>query len=257
MIQLPSRIIKNHQESSSIIKSNTRSISYRAIRPYVAEDELTGRQMPRSNQLLGAAGSNVRPAFWRYHEKMSEEPQASRLEALVLAARLCFLRRSAFYILFYIYIYMVPPPQDRPFCCLDFFDTYPTCNGVAMPLQVGWIQDSRFLRTLSSKSWIQDSRFKIPRDSFEQILNPNLESNPWIQDSRFLGTLSSKSWIQDSRFKIPRDSLQEILNPGFKMDSRFAPKSSWNLESWILGLDSRFAPESSWESWILKFRPEK
>ena len=124
------------------------------------------------------------------------------------------------------------PPQDRPFCCLDFFDTYPTCNGVVMPLQVGWIQDARFLRTLSSKSWIQDSRFKIPRDSFEQILNPNLESNPWIQDSRFLGSLSSKSWIQDSRFKIPRDSLQEILNPGFKMDSRFAPKSSW--ESWIL-----------------------
>ena len=170
----------------------------------------------------------------------------------------------------------------RPFCCLDFFDTYPTCNGVAMPLQVGWIQDSRF---------------KIPTDSFQQILNPNLESNPWIQDSRFLGTLSSKSWIQDSRFKIPRDPLQEILNPGFKMDSRFAPKSSWeswilnleswgwiqdllqrvprnleswilnpgvgfkicskeflgilNLESWILGLDSRFAPKSSWESWIL------
>ena len=92
--------------SSSVIKSNTRSISYRAIRPYVAEDELTGRQMPRSKQLLGAAGSNVRPAFWRYHEKMSEEPQASRLEALVLAARLCFLRRSAFYILLYIYDYI-------------------------------------------------------------------------------------------------------------------------------------------------------
>ena len=93
-------------------------------------------------------------------------------------------------------------------------------------------------------SWM-DSRFKIPTDSFQQILNPgfkiqdsqrlfwaNLESKSWIQDSRFLGTLSSKSWIQDSRFKIPRDSLQEILNPGFKMDSRFAPKSSW--ESWIL-----------------------
>ena len=144
------------------------------------------------------------------------------------------------------------------------------------------IQDSRFLRTLSSKSWIQ-------------ILNPTPGFK--IQDSRFLGTLSSKSWIQDSRFKIPRDPLQEILNPGFKMDSRFAPKSSWeswilnleswgwiqdllqrvprnleswilnpgvgfkicskeflgilNLESWILGLDSRFAPKSSWESWIL------
>lgn len=30
----------------------------------------------RSDAYEGAAGSNVRPAFWRYHEKMSEEPQA-------------------------------------------------------------------------------------------------------------------------------------------------------------------------------------
>ena len=138
--------------------------------------------------------------------------------------------------LIYIYMYIYgTPPQDPPLTSL-------TPIQLAMALQChckldGFkIQDSRFLRTLSSKSWIQDSRFKIPRDSFEQILNPNLESNPWIQDSRFLGTLSSKSWIQDSRFKIPRDSLQEILNPGFKMDSRFAPKSSW--ESWILNLES-------------------
>ena len=122
----------------------------------------------------------------------------------------------------YIYIYGTPP-QDRPFCCLDFFDTYPTCNGVAMPLQVGWIQDSRF---------------KIPTDSFQQILNPgfkiqdsqrlfwaNLESKSWIQplDSRFkiqdswgLFPANLESRIRDSRFKIPRDSLQEILNPGFR-----------------------------------------
>ena len=112
---------------------------------------------------------------------------------------------------------MVPPPQDRPFCCLDFFDTYPTCNGVAMPLQVGWIQDSRFPETLLSKSWIQ-------------ILNPTPGFK--IQDSWGLFPANLESRIQDSRFKIPRDSLQEILNPGFKMDSRFAPKSSW--ESWIL-----------------------
>ena len=66
-----------------------------------------------------------------------------------------------------IYIYIWYPPQDRPFCCLDFFDTYPTCNGVAMPLQVGWIQDSRF---------------KILTGSFQQILNPGFK----IQDSQRL-----------------------------------------------------------------------
>ena len=109
----------------------------------------------------------------------------------------------------------------RPFCCLDFFDTYPTCNGVAMPLQVGWIQDSRF---------------KIPTDSFQQILNPNLESNPWIQDSRF---------------KIPGDSFQQILNPGFKIqDSQGTPLQE-NLEIQASRWIQDFAPKSSWESWIL------
>ena len=130
--QESSRILKNHQESSSSIKWNTRSISYRAIRPYVAEDELTGRQMPRSKQLLGAAGSNVRPAFWRYHEKMSEEPQASRLEALVLAARLCFLRRSAFYILLYIYINVYLSRGQTMKC--DF--VFKLQDGQALPYQL-------------------------------------------------------------------------------------------------------------------------
>ena len=114
---------------------------------------------------------------------------------------------------------MVPPPKTDLFAAL----TSLTPIQLAMALQChckldGFkIQDSRFLRTLSSKSWIQDSRFKIPRDSFEQILNPNLESNPWIQDSRF---------------KIPGDSFQQILNPGFKIqDSRFP--GTLCRKSWI------------------------
>ena len=160
------------------------------------------------------------------------------------------------------------------------------------------IQDSRFPETLLSKSWIQilnpTPGFKI-QDSWG-LFPANLESR--IQDSRFPGTLCRKSWIQDSRWI--QDLLQRV--PGnleswiLGLDSRFAPKSSWeswilnpgvglkicskeflgilnleswgwiqdllqrvpgNLESWIQWLDSRFAPESSWESWILKFRPEK
>jgi hypothetical protein len=131
---------------------------------------------------------------------------------------------------------MVPPPRPTfllPWLLWHLSNLQWRCNAIA--------------------SWM-DSRFKIPTDSFQQILNPgfkiqdsqrlfwaNLESKSWIQplDSRFkiqdswgLFPANLESRIQDSRFKIPRDSLQEILNPGFKMDSRFAPKSSW--ESWIL-----------------------
>ena len=96
------------------------------------------------------------------------------------------------YIYTYIYIHIYGTPPRPTFCCLDFFDTYPTCNGVAMPLQVGWIQDSRF---------------KIPTDSFQQILNPGFK----IQDSQglFAGNLESR--IQDG-FKICSKEFLGILN---------------------------------------------
>ena len=97
------------------------------------------------------------------------------------------------------------------------------------------IQDSRFLRTLSSKSWIQDSRFKIcPKESPEIL---NLES--WIR-------------IQDLPQRVTRNLESWILNP----DSRFAPKSP--QKSWILNLESRGWIQDllqrvlrNLESWIL------
>ena len=166
-----------------------------------------------------------------------------------------------FFVSLYIYIYGTPSPRPTfllPWLLWHLSNLQWRCNAIA--------------------SWM-DSRFKIPRDSFEQILNPNLESNPWIQDSRFLGTLSSKSWIQDSRFKI-QDSqglfagnLESRIQDGFKICSKeflgilnlesrgwiqdLLQRVPGNLESWIQWLDSRFAPKSSWEYWILKFRPEK